>query len=46
MLLIGVHSPLQYLHNLRILKSDSEIALMRKAGQITAEAFKKVISSL
>ncbi len=38
----GVHSPTHALQSLRLVKSSSEIALMRKAGEITATAFRNV----
>ena len=38
----GVHSPTHHLHRTRLVKSLPEIALMRKAGEITAKAFRQV----
>lgn len=40
--MLGLHSVLHHLQHLRAIKSDAEIALMKKAGQIAAESFKKV----
>ena len=38
----GVHTPSHALNALRLVKSQSEIALMRKAGEIAATAFREV----
>lgn len=40
--MLGLHSVFHHLQHLRAIKSDAEIALMKKAGQIAAESFKKV----
>lgn len=40
--LTGVHSPVHCLQHIRAFKSDAEISLMRRAGQIAADSFRKV----
>ena len=37
-----MHSLLHHIQKLRVVKSPSEIGLLRKAGQIAVNAFKKV----
>ena len=41
----GVHSPSSHLAELRLVKSPSELALMRKAGRLAADAFKQTMRS-
>ena len=41
----GVHSPVPHLSELRLTKSPGEIQLMKKAGQLTAKAFKQAMAA-
>ncbi len=41
--IIGVHNPTGIIAKQRLIKSPSEVALMRQAGHITSEAFRAVM---
>lgn len=41
----GVHNPSILLAKQRLIKSPSELALMRRAGEITSEAFREVMQA-
>jgi len=39
---IGVNSPTEHIHKLRVIKSEAEVDLMRTAGVIASKAFHEV----
>lgn len=43
--MLGVHSPTDHIQKLRIIKSSSEIELMRIAGKIASSSFHEVFSA-
>jgi len=41
-LYVGVNSPTEHIHKLRVIKSEAEVDLMRTAGTIASKAFQEV----